>query len=91
MHSRKGSSEASVSTHPVTQAQADSCCGLSEQTQAGRDHETRVVLVSRAVLGPGIVLPPDAPALVRAVESSLGAPAPSPPTDKHVLLSIFLI
>ena len=86
----KGRSEGSA-TQSVTQAQADSCCALSEQEQSGQSNQAFAAPVSSAVLGPGIVVPPAQPRLVVTDAWRTGTPVPSPPVSKHVLLSVFLI
>lgn len=86
----KGRSEGSA-TQSVTQAQADSCCALSEQEQSGQSNQAFAAPVSSAVLGPGIVVPPAPPRLVVTDAWRTGTPVPSPPVSKHVLISVFLL
>jgi hypothetical protein len=86
----KGRSEGSA-TQSVTQAQADSCCALSEQEQSGQSNQAFAAPVSSAVLGPGIVVPPAQPRLVVTDAWRTGTPVPSPPVSKHVLISVFLL
>lgn len=78
-------------TQIFTQAQADSCCALSEQEQSGQSSQAFAAPASRAVLGPGIVVPPAPPRRVLTDAWRAWAPVPSPPVSKHVLLSVFLI
>lgn len=87
----KGHSDGSTATQTVTQAQADSCCALSEQEQSGQSNQAFAAPVSSAVPGPGIVVPPAPPRLVLTDAWRTGTPVPSPPVSKHVLLSVFLI
>jgi hypothetical protein len=89
MHERRsdGSSEAQT----VTQAQADSCCALSEQEQSGQSPKAFAAPVTSAVLGPGIVVPLAPPRLVLTDAWRTGPPVLSPPVSKHVLLSVFLV
>lgn len=84
-------SERSGATRVVTQAQADSCCALSEQEQAGQSSQPFAAPVSIAVLGPGIVVVPAPPRLVVTDTWRTGAPAPPPPVSRHVLLAVFLL
>lgn len=88
MHERRsdGSSEAQT----VTQAQADSCCALSEQEQSPQSPQALASPVSSAVLGPGIVVPVAPPRLVLTDAWRTGPPV-LPPVSKHVLLSVFLV
>lgn len=87
----KGHSDGSTGTQTVTQAQADSCCALSEQEQSGQSNQAFAAPVSSAVLGPGIVVPPAPPRLVLTDAWRTASPVPSPPVSKHVLLSVFLL
>ncbi len=84
-------SDGSTATQTVTQAQADSCCALSEQEQSGQSNQAFAAPVSSAVLGPGIVVPPAPPRLVVTDAWRTGTPVPSPPVSKHVLISVFLL
>jgi hypothetical protein len=84
-------SDRSGATRVVTQAQADSCCALSEQEQAGQSSQPFAAPVSSAVLGPGIVVAPAPPRLVVTDTWRTGAPVPSPPVSMHVLLAVFLL
>lgn len=87
----KGHLDGSTVTQTVTQAQADGCCALSEQEQSGQSNQAFAVPLSSAVLGPGIVVPPAPPRLVLTDAWRTGAPVPSPPVSRHVLLSVFLL
>ena len=74
----------------LTQAQADSCCALSEGHSSGSSSPTPVVMISAVVLGPAIILPAPAAPTVREVWRSVEwRRADSVP--KHVLLSVFLV
>jgi hypothetical protein len=86
-----GQPKGSSATQTVTQAQADSCCASSEQAQAGQSNQVLAAPVSRAVLGLGNVVPPAPPRLILTDAWRTGAPAPSSPVPKHVLLSVFLL
>ncbi len=86
----KGPSDGSA-TQSVTQAQADSCCALSEQEQSGQSNQAFAAPVSRAVLGLAMVVTPTPPRLVLTDAWRTSAPVPFPPVSKHVLLSVFLI
>jgi len=88
----KEPSDGSIATQTVTQAQADSCCALSEQGQSGQSSQAFAAPVSSAILGPGIVVSPVPPRLVVTDAWRTGSPVfRSPPVSKHVLLSVFLI
>ena len=87
----KGHSDGSAATQTVTQAQADSCCASSEQEHSSQSAPAFAAPVSSAVLGPGIVVPPAPPRLVLTDAWRPGAPVPSPPVSRHVLLSVFLL
>ena len=87
----QGQAGGSSSAQTITQAQADACCASSEQDQSGQSNQASAAPVSIAVLGPGIVVPPALPRLVLTDGWRPGAPAPSPPVHKHVLLSVFLL
>lgn len=87
----EGQPKGSSATQTVTQAQADSCCALSEQEQSGQSNQAFAAPVCGAVLGPGIIVPPALPRLVLTDAWRTGAPVPSPPVSRHVLLSVFLL
>jgi len=75
----------------MTQAQADSCCASSERDHSNQSSPTFVVVISNAVLGPGVVVPVTVPALVLSDAWRTSAPLPTAPIPKYVLLSVFLI
>jgi len=75
----------------VTQTQADSCCASSDSRDSKSSSPTSIVVISSAVLGPGIVLPATVPALVLSDAWRTAAPSPLAPVAKHVLLSVFLV
>jgi hypothetical protein len=75
----------------VTQAQADSCCASSESHDSNPSSPTSIVVISSAVLGPGVVVPETAPALVLSDAWRTAAPIPLTPVPRHVLLSVFLV
>lgn len=75
---------------PITQAQADACCASSEPDPSNQSSPTLVVL-SSAVLGPGVVVPETAPALVLSDAWRPAAPIPLTHVPRHVLLSVFLV
>ena len=74
----------------ITQQDADACCA-SATTQGSTSTSPSAPMVTAAVLGPGIVVPPATPTLVLSSDWRILSPVPraSPPT--HVLLSTFLI
>ena len=87
----KGDSHHSGSARVLTQAQADSCCALSEGKNSNQSSPTFVVAITAAVLGAGIVLPASVPALVLSDGWRTSAPTPGAAVPKHVLLSVFLV
>ena len=78
-------------TSLVTQAQADACCASSESHDSNPSSPTSIVVISSVVLGPGVVVPETAPALVLSDAWRMAAPIPLTPVAKHVLLSVFLV
>lgn len=84
-------SDRSGATRVVTQAQADSCCALSEQEQSGQSTQIIAAPTPAADLGAGIVVPPATPRLVLTDSWRTSAPVPSPLLHRHVLLSVFLL
>ena len=86
----KGNSHRSGSERVLTQAQADSCCASSEGKNSNLFSPTFVAAIT-AVLGHGIILPANVPALVLSDGWRISAPIPIEPVPKHVLLSVFLV
>ena len=87
----KGDSQRSGSERVLTQAEADSCCALSEGKSSNQSSPTFVAAITAAVLGTGIVLPANVPALVLSDAWRTSAPMPVARVPKHVLLSVFLV
>jgi hypothetical protein len=87
----KGNSHRSGSERVLTQAQADSCCALSEGKNSNQSSPTLAAAITAAVLGAGIILPADVPALVLSDGWRTSAPIPIEPVPKHILLSVFLV
>ena len=87
----KGDSRGSGSGRVLTQAQADSCCALSEGKNSNQFSPTFVAVITAAVLGAGIDLPAHVPALVLSDGWRTSAPIPVAPVPKHLLLSVFLV
>ena len=87
----KGDSHGSGSERVLTQAQADNCCASSEGKNSNQSSPTFVTAITAAVLGAGIVLPANVPALVLSDGWRTSAPIPVAPVPKHVLLSVFLV
>lgn len=87
----KGDSHRSGSGRVLTQAQADSCCASSEAQKSKQSNPSFVTAITVAVLGVGVVVPADIPALVLSDAWRRLAPIPSAPVPKHVLLSVFLV
>lgn len=75
----------------LTQEDADDCCAWSEQQQSSSTHETAAVPVSSAVLGRGVVVPVATPRLVLTDDWRTACSDLSPPLDRPILLSTFLI
>lgn len=89
MHKRD--SRSSGSDRALTQAQADSCCASAEGQNSNQSNPSLVTAISAAVLGVGVVLPANVPALVLRGAWRTPAPIPMAPVPKHVLLSVFLV
>ncbi|HUR34522.1 MAG TPA: hypothetical protein VM032_12055 [Vicinamibacterales bacterium] len=75
----------------ITQAQADTCCAMSERGQSSQSGPSAVAAISSAVLGSAAVMPAHVPALVLHAGARPDAPARAGPTPRHVLLSVFLV
>jgi hypothetical protein len=75
----------------LTQTQADSCCASSQGEHSNQSSPTFVVVISGAVLGPGVVVPVTSPALVLSDAWRTVLPIPIAPVPKHILLSVFLV
>jgi hypothetical protein len=89
MHDRD--SHGPGSGHGVTQAQADACCAVSERDRSSQPNQTSVPAISSAVLGTGVIVSLDVPALIQSHTSRAGAPVPVTGVPRHVLLSVFLV
>ena len=87
----KGDSHRSGSARDITQAQADSCCAAAEGQNSNQSNPSLVTAITVAVLGVGVVLPANVPALVLSDAWRTSAPIPIAPVPKHVLLSVFLV
>jgi hypothetical protein len=87
----EGESDNSGSSRVVTQAQADSCCALSEPDRSNQPNPTFVATISNAILGTGVVLQEPTPAQVLRDGWRATAPIPIAHVPKHVLLSVFLV
>ena len=87
----KGDSHRSGSERVLTQAQADSCCASAEGQNSNQSNPSFVTAITAAVLGVGVVLPANVPALVLSDAWRTSAPIPITPVPKHVLLSVFLV
>src|SRR5688572_1798613 len=53
----------SGSSRSISQAEADSCCASSEGDDSTQSNPTVAAALSKAVLGPAVILPVSAPAL----------------------------
>ena len=87
----KGDSHRSASQRVITQAQADSCCAAAEGQNSNGSKPSFVTAITAAVLGVGVVLPANVPALVLSDAWRTSAPIPLAQVPKHVLLSVFLV
>jgi hypothetical protein len=87
----QGDSHRSGSGRVLTQVQADSCCASAEGQRSNQSIPSFVTAITAAVLGGGVVLAADVPALVRSDAWRTSAPTPVAPVPKHVLLSVFLV
>jgi hypothetical protein len=87
----KGGSDRSGSQRVLTQVQADSCCASAEGQRSNQSNPSFVTATTAAVLGVGVVLPANVPALVLSDAWRTSAPIPIGPVPKHVLLSVFLV
>jgi hypothetical protein len=87
----KGDSHPSGSRRVLTQVQADSCCASAEGRNSNQSNPSFVTAITAAVLGVGVVLPANVPALVVSDAWRTSAPIPIAPVPKHVLLSVFLV
>ena len=86
-----GDSHSSASERVLTQAQADSCCASAEGQNSNQSNPSSVTAITAAVLGAGVVLPANIPALVLSDAWRTSAPIPIARVPKHVLLSVFLV
>jgi hypothetical protein len=89
MHKRD--SHRSGSGRVLTQVQADNCCASAQGRHSNQANPSFVTAISSAVLGVGVVLPANIPALVLSDAWRTSAPIPVAPVPKHVLLSVFLV
>lgn len=87
----KGESQRTATERVFTQAQADSCCASSESQDSKQSNPSVVAAITAAVLGVGVVLPTNVPALVLSDAWRTSVPRPIGPVPKHVLLSVFLV
>ncbi|MEQ1911242.1 MAG: hypothetical protein ABMA15_20655 [Vicinamibacterales bacterium] len=87
----KGDSHRSASERVLTQAQADNCCASAEGQNSNQSNPSFVTAITAAVLGVGVVLPANVPALVLSDAWRTSAPIPIAPVPKYVLLSVFLV
>ena len=87
----KGDSYRSGSERVLTQAQADTCCAAAEGRNSNRSNPSFATAITAAVLGVGVILPANVPALVLSDAWRTSAPIPIAPVPKHVLLSVFLV
>ena len=87
----KGDSHRSGSERVLTQAQADSCCAAAEGQSSSQSNPSPGAAITAAVLGVGVVLPDNVPALVLSDAWRASTPVPIAPVPKHVLFSVFLV
>ena len=72
-------------------ATSDNCCASAEGQRSNQSNPSFVTAITAAVLGVGVVLPANVPALVLSDAWRTSAPIPIAPVPKHVLLSVFLV
>jgi len=87
----KGDSHSPGSARVLTQAQADSCCAAAEGQNSNQSTPSFVTAITAAVLGVGVVLPANVPALVLSDAWRTSVPIPIAQVPRHVLLSVFLV
>ncbi len=87
----KGDSHRAGSARVITQAQADSCCATAEGQNSNQSNPSFVTAITATVLGVGVLLPANVPALVLSDAWRTSAPIPIGPVPKYVLLSVFLV
>ena len=87
----KGDSHRSKSRRVLTQVQADRCCASAQDQHSNQSNPSFVTAITAAVLGAGVVLPADVPALVLSDAWRTSVPIPIAPVPRHVLLSVFLV
>jgi hypothetical protein len=87
----KSDSHRSGPERVITQAQADSCCASAEGQHSNPSSPSFVTAITAAVLGVGLVLPANIPALVLSDAWRTSAPIPIAPVPKHLLLSVFFV
>ena len=87
----KGNSHSSASARDLTQAQADSCCASAERKHSNQSNPSFVTAITFAVLGAGVVLPANVPALVLSDGWRTSTPISIASVPRHVLLSVFLV
>jgi hypothetical protein len=86
----KADAHGSRSTHPITQAQADTCCAASSNRTESPSAVSSFALVNAAAL-PGIIRSV-VPVAVHALEAWRAlVPLPVSPVPKHLLLSVLLV
>jgi hypothetical protein len=87
----KGDSHRSGPERVLTQAQADSCCASAEGQHSNQANPAYVTAITAAVLGVGVVLPANVPALVLSDGWRTSTPIPIASVSRHVFLSVFLV
>jgi hypothetical protein len=87
----EGDPHRSGSARVLTQVEADSCCGSAEGRHSNQSNPSFVTAITAAVLGVGVLLPADVPALVLSDAWRTSAPIAMGPVPRHVLLSVFLV
>ena len=87
----RGNSHHAESHRVLTQTEADNCCASAEGKSSNQSSPTVVAATTVAVLGDGIALPANIPALVLSDGWRTLAPLPVSPVPKHILLTVFLV
>jgi len=88
---QQGESRSSGPGQVLTQTQADRCCAAAESQSSTPSSPSLVTDITVAVLGVGVVLPANVPALVVRDGWRTSAQVHAAHVPRHVLLSVFLV
>src|SRR5688572_16572477 len=87
----KGDSHRSGSERVLSQVQACSCCASPVGNKPTQSHPSFVTTITAAVLGVGVFLPTDIPALGLSNSWRTAATIPIAHVPKHVLHAVVLV